>query len=191
MKYKMILMGASVGGYKAVSAVLSPLPGDFAIPIVVIHHQRADSDDYIIQALDKTCPLKVKFAEDKEMPQPANVYLAPPDYHLVFEKNGQFSLSHSEPVNHSRPSIDVTFISAAKVFGAQAVGVIMTGANHDGAEGLRLIGEYGGLTIVQNPKTAVSATMPIAALAKTHVDHIIRLDQIGPFLWDIQLKDCC
>ncbi len=188
MTYRIIVIGTSTGGFKALQAVLSPLPADFGIPIAVVRHQQATADDIIVRLLDRACHLKVKFAESKEKIRPGTVYLAPPDRHLLFEDDRTFSLSRGARVNYSRPAIDVLFGSAADAYGSAVIGIVLTGANNDGAEGLHRIRERSGLTIVQDPKTAESRAMPEAAIAATHVAHIIRLDQIGPFLWDLQRK---
>ena len=120
-------------------------------------------------------------ADDKQWIKPKTVYLAPADYHLLVEK-GEFSLSVDEAVSHSRPSIDVLFESAADAYGPSLIGVILTGANNDGASGVRRIKSRGGLVVAQDPKTAEAPSMPEAAIATGAVDQILPLDQIGPFL---------
>src|SRR5690606_35205527 len=119
---------------------------------------------YWIDILDSMCFLRVKEADEKEKIKPGCVYIAPPNYHLLIEKNETFSLSIDEKVNYARPSIDVLFDSAAYVYYDQLIGVVMTGANHDGAMGLKKIKENGGMTIVQDPETAISRFMPEAAI---------------------------
>ena len=150
--------------------------------MAVVRHQIASTDNYVVESLNESSSLMVKFAEDFEKPRPGYVYLAPPDRHLLFNLDATFSLSRGAKVNYSRPSIDVLFKSTYELFGPFAVGIILTGANNDGAEGLRGISERGGLTIVQDPQTAEEKTMPLAAISTAKVDHITRLDQIGPFL---------
>jgi two-component system, chemotaxis family, protein-glutamate methylesterase/glutaminase len=128
------------------------------------------------------CALRVKEANEKEPIQAGVIYLAPPNYHLLIENDRTFSLSIDERVNYARPSIDMLFETAAQVYGPQTVGIILTGANNDGANGLRLIKERGGLAIVQDPRTAESTFMPQAALEATPVDHLLSIPEMGKLL---------
>jgi two-component system chemotaxis response regulator CheB len=139
------------------------LPATLAIPIVVVQHRHRQSDHLLTTLLQDETSLCVCEVEDKAPMIGGNVYVAPADYHLLVEP-GFFSLSMDEPVRFSRPSIDVTFHSAADAYGARTVGVVLTGANADGAQGLRRIVSRGGLGLVQLPATAESPTMPQAAL---------------------------
>jgi two-component system chemotaxis response regulator CheB len=122
--------------------------------------------------------LPVKEAEDKEPIQPGTVYFAPPDYHLLIDRGPAFALSSDEPVHFSRPSIDVLFDSAADIYGERLIGVILTGANQDGAEGLAAIGHAGGRTVVQDPVSAAVAYLPEAALQEGPVDFVLSLAQL-------------
>ena len=140
------------------------------------------SDTFLSEYLNQVSAISVKEAEDKETLQPGTAYLAPAGYHLLIEPNRSFSLSVDEKVNYSRTAIDPLFESAADVFGAKLIGILLTGANHDGAQGLKIIKQRGGMTIVQNPKTAESPSMPKAALNATQVDHVLDLEQILPLL---------
>lgn len=187
-RIEMIVMGASSGASTALRAVLAPLPSDFDIPIVIVRHQPPDANDYIIRHLENTCSLPIRFAEEAQYPVGGRIYLAPPGRHVQITPTGCFELLATPEVNFCRPSVDVLFASAATYFGPHLAGVVLTGANADGAAGLKTIKQRGGLTIVQNPKSAEAAAMPKAAIASTPVDYIIWLDQIGPFLWDIQQK---
>ena len=180
-----IVMGVSAGGLQALSTIVPALPADFPVPIVIVQHLPSTSDDYLPRSLNEKCRIAVKQADDKETPEPGVVYIAPPNYHLLVELDGTFSLSIDERVNYSRPSIDVLFETAADVFGGRAVGVILTGASSDGSRGLRRIKESGGLTIVQDPESAQAEIMPRAALAETEVDWIVPLEEIGPILCQI------
>ncbi len=161
--YSIVVVGASWGGLAALSALVGSLPPDFALPIAVVQHRSKDAESLLAVLLQDHTPLRVAEADDKEPIRPGHVYLAPADYHLMVDGD-HFSLTTDPPVRYSRPSIDVTFVSAADSCGAGAVGVVLTGANEDGAEGLRRIDARGGHAIVQSPETAEIATMPRAAL---------------------------
>jgi two-component system chemotaxis response regulator CheB len=126
--------------------------------------------------------VEVKEAEDKEPARPGVVYFAPSDYHLLIEADGSLSLSSDEPVNHSRPSIDVLFETSADAYGSALVGVILTGANHDGARGLRAVVEAGGVGVVEHPGGAYAPTMPAAALAACPSARTMKLDAVASYL---------
>ena len=127
----------------------------------------------------------VKEVEDGEPIQPGYVYLSPPNYHLMAERKQTLSLSTDSPVNFSRPSIDVLFESASRVYEDKLIGILLTGANKDGSKGLACIHEQGGLTIVQDPNTAESPFMPLAAIEAVKVDYILPEEKIGTLLKDI------
>ncbi len=186
MNNGVVVIGVSTGGFHALHTVLAPLPRDFSLPIAVVQHQHPKADDYLVRSLREKCNLGIKYPENGEMPKSGMVYMVPPDRHLRFTDGPSLMLSDDAPVNYSRPSIDVLFLSAAAVYGAAAIGVVLTGANRDGAEGLREIKARGGLAIVQDPETAAVAIMPKAAIAATEIDYVVRPDQIGPVLWDIE-----
>jgi len=177
-KYDLIVMGGSSGGIEAILGIIEQLPPDFAIPIVIVMHQTRNSKSSLAEVIQSRTRLKVREPEDKEKIQPKHIYVAPPNYHLMMEQGGTFSYSYSELVNYSRPSIDVLFESAADAYGKKLIGVLLTGSNADGANGIKMISERGGLTIVQNPKTAESPVMPQAAISATQVDHILDLNTI-------------
>ena len=143
---------------------------------------REDSDGLMTQHLNSLSAVLVKEAEDKEPIQPGILYIAPPGYHLLIEENRSFSLSVDPKVNYTRPSIDVLFDSAADVYEDRVIGVILTGANSDGSRGLGRIKERGGLAIAQDPASAEAAYMPGAAINTNHIDHFLKLQEIGPFL---------
>ena len=180
--YRAMVIGVSAGGFKALSVVLPQLQRELPLPVLIVQHLSPVSDTYLVDHLRKRCAVKVKLAEDKEPAEAGVVYLAPPDYHLLIEADYSLALSLENRVNYSRPSIDVLFASAAEVFLEGLIGVVMTGANADGAEGLARIQECGGLTVVQAPETAEVNIMPLAALEAVAVDHIVPLDQLGRFL---------
>lgn len=181
-KYKLIVMGGSAGGFMAYSEIFQSLPAEFGIPIVAVQHMSANSHGLTAKLLNEKCQIKVKEAEDKELIEPQHIYLAPPNYHLYVESKGQLSLSVDGKENHSRPSIDVLFESAADFYGSGLIGVLLTGSNSDGALGLKYIKEKGGLVLVQNPLTALSSTMPKAALEMVSADFILDLKDIPSFL---------
>jgi two-component system chemotaxis response regulator CheB len=165
----------------ALETILASLPGDFCVPIVVAQHRHKRSNEGLPAHLRRVTHLPVVDADDKQWIQPGHVYLAPADYHLLVEK-GELSLSVDEAVRYSRPSIDVLFESAADAYGAALVGVVLTGANEDGARGAKRIKRLGGVVIVQDPKTAEAATMPQAAIDSVGVDQILPLDKIASAL---------
>jgi len=169
----------------ALSTIIPTLPSSFPIPIVVIQHISPHSDNYTIRYLDSISNIHVKEVDEKEKISPGKVYMAPPDYHVLIEEDETFSLSVEDRINYARPSIDVFFESAAEVYGARLVGIILTGANNDGSKGLKKIKEEGGLVIVQDPNTAEVDGMPRSALETTTADYILSLEEIGPFLVEL------
>ncbi len=175
-------MGVSAGGMHALSTILPSLPADLPAPIIIVQHEHPHADDFLARHLDATCLLKVKQADEKEAILPGVVYVAPPNYHLLVEDDKTFSLSTDQPVHHARPSIDVLFQTAADAYGSGLVGVILTGASADGSLGLKLIRERGGLAIVQDPNSSEAAVMPRAAISMAGADHVLALEDIGPFL---------
>ncbi|WP_144098212.1 chemotaxis protein CheB [Croceicoccus sediminis] len=182
MTLQAVVIGASAGGVQALSQVLPALPADFPVPIMVVVHIPPRRDNALVDLFARKCRLAVKEAEDKEPIASGTIYFAPPDYHLLVETGGTFALSSDETVNHSRPAIDVLFESAADAYGPGLVGIVMTGANHDGAQGLRALCAAGGQGIVQAPATAEVATMPEAALAACPAARAMTLEEIEPAL---------
>jgi two-component system chemotaxis response regulator CheB len=158
-----VVIGASVGAIEALSVILPTLPKDYPLPVFIVVHVPADSRSMIAELFTERCRIIVKEAEDKEVIRGGTVYFAPPDYHLLIEPDFTLSLSNDEPVRYSRPAIDVLFESAADAYGDSLTGVILTGANSDGARGLRAVSESGGCALVQHPHTAVGVAMPTAA----------------------------
>jgi len=183
--YDWILIGTSAGGFEALKVALSTLPEDFNIPILIVRHQSESSSIAVDELLGKYFQLKTEIAKSGEKPQPGCIYLAPPNQHLLIDRNGLMQLSDSEKVCYSRPSIDVLFESAAKVKNHHAVALVMTGANNDGAAGLAKIHEAGGLALVQNPESSKVDVMPKAALKAVPQAEQIWGDQIGPYFWDL------
>jgi len=161
---KAVVIGASAGALDALTNVLKDLPSDFALPILVVTHLPPDRNSILAELIAAHCKIPVTEAEDKEPIERGHVYFAPPDYHLLVETDGRLSLSNEEPVHFSRPSVDVLFESAADAYGEGLIGIILTGANEDGARGLRAIATAGGAALVQNPEGAYAKEMPLAAL---------------------------
>jgi two-component system chemotaxis response regulator CheB len=179
-----IACGGSAGGLAALSTVLESLPQGFAPPILVVLHRPAVGGENLPRLLRRHCVLDVKEAEDKESLRSGRVYLAPPDYHLLVEYDRTLSLSVEEKVCYARPSIDVLFETAAEVFGAGLVGLLLSGANHDGRAGLQRIRELGGVTAVQEPSTASSSQMPQSAIDAGVVEHVLGLAALGRLVVD-------
>ena len=178
---EIVAIGASWGGLSAIERVLEPLPAGFGAAIVIAQHRQGDGDGRLAGLLAGHCVLDVREADDKAALEPGTVLLAPPDYHLLVEP-GAVALSVDEPVNYSRPSIDVLFVSAADAYGERAAGVVLTGANGDGATGLARIVARGGVAIVQDPETAERREMPDAALWSTPEAQVVALERIGELL---------
>jgi two-component system chemotaxis response regulator CheB len=175
-----VVIGASWGGLHAIGTVLGGLPAAFPAAIVVVQH-RGQEDGMLAELLDRVCPLAVREAEDKDALGPGSVLVAPPGYHVLVEADG-VALSVDEPVAFSRPSIDVLLSSAAVSHRERTVGVVLTGANGDGAIGLRDIRRCGGVAIVQDPADAERPEMPRAALAACPGAQVRPLDAIAPEL---------
>lgn len=178
----LVVIGASAGAVQALLALLPALPASFPLPVLVVVHVPPDRDNVLVPLLQAKCQLTVKEAEDKEPLVGGVVYFAPSDYHLLVESGRTLALSSDEPVNYSRPSIDVLFESAADAFGGGVVGVVMTGANHDGAAGLRAVSDVGGVTIVQDRAEAYATAMPDAALEACPAASTMTLDAIASYL---------
>lgn len=181
MAFELVVVGTSLGGLRALEVLLAGLPKNFPVSVAVVQHRHKNSDDTLLKVLQQYSALPLKDAEDKEVIVPGQVYLAPADYHLLVEA-GNFALSTEAPVSYARPSIDVLFESAADTYAAKVIGVILTGANHDGAQGVAKIKACGGLVVVQEPTTAESRTMPEAAIAAVAVNWILTLSEIAPLL---------
>ena len=177
-----VVIGASAGGIHALNTVLSVLPADFRLPILIVQHLHPDSDSYLVQILAEHCALPVKQADEKELIQAGTVYIAPPNYHLLVEEDKTLSLSIDPRVNFSRPSVDVLFETAAQSYRGQLIGVVLTGANRDGCEGVAMIKQLGGCVLVQDPSTAEASAMPEAAIQAVTVDQVLPLEQLGAAL---------
>ena len=186
-KYQAIAVGASAGGLYALSFLFEQLPADYPIPVIVIQHRAKDQKELLEEVLQHKCKITIKQADEKEKIKSGFVYIAPPGYHLLVEQDQTFSLSSDEPVSLSKPSIDVLFESAAEVFREKLVGLILTGANNDGATGISIIKKYGGLTVAQYPQEAQYPQMPLAAINSGGVENILTLKEIQTFLYQLSL----
>lgn len=180
--YEAIVVGASTGGMETLRVLLSSIGKDFRLPIIIVQHLSRHSGEFLIEYLARHSDIEVRQAKSRELIESGKAYLAPANYHLLIESDLSFSLSLEGPVNFSRPSIDVLFESASDVFREKLIGVIMTGANADGSQGLCKIKNRGGFTIVENPETAVAETMPQSAVTAANPDRILVATEIGPFL---------
>jgi two-component system chemotaxis response regulator CheB len=184
MLYSIVAIGTSWGGLMAMSKLLSELPAEFPIPIVIVQHRSKDSDKLLSQLLQDATPLTVCEIEDKDLLEPGKVHVAPADYHVMIER-GYVSLTVEEPVRYSRPSIDVMFTSAGDAYGKEAIGVVLTGANEDGSRGLAHIVRRGGKALIQSPKTAEIPIMPEAAVRAVPTAEVLPLPQIGKRLVEL------
>ncbi|QPK62623.1 chemotaxis-specific protein-glutamate methyltransferase CheB [Methylomonas sp. LL1] len=179
---KLIAIGASTGGPQALRTILSTLPASFAAPVACVQHIGNDFLADLVLWLAEACPLPVRKASQGEIPRNGVVYFAPEDTHLEFDQHGRFTLSDSAAYDGHRPSATVTLRSAARHFGANAVGVLLTGMGRDGAEGMAEIALAGGVTIAQDEASSVVYGMPRAAAALGAVRHVLPLNQIAPAL---------
>jgi two-component system chemotaxis response regulator CheB len=187
MPYSVVAVGTSWGGLAALTKLLGDLPADFGIPMVLVQHRSKDSERLLVQLLQDATDLKVCEIEDKDPLMPATVHVAPANYHVMIE-NGYASLTIEEPIRFSRPSIDVMFSSAADTYGSAAIGVVLTGANEDGARGLAHIVKRGGRALVQDPKTAEIPIMPQAAIRAVPSCQILPLERLAPRLIELSLE---
>ena len=181
-KGNLVVIGGSSGSLQVIIYVLGRLPNDYPIPVLLIIHRAYSIDSMLLDLLVLKSNIKVCEVEEKEKIVPSCVYLAPADYHVLIEKNETFTLDYSEKLNFSRPSIDVSFISAAEAYGKNLTGILLSGANEDGAEGLKEIKEQGGHTIIQHPDEAVVNYMPLQASYKSEIDEVLDSEGIARYL---------
>ncbi|MFA6153513.1 chemotaxis protein CheB [Mesorhizobium sp.] len=180
-----IVIGASAGALDALSAILPALPEGFRLPVIVVVHVPPDKRSMLAELFQAKCRVSVREAEDKEPIVGGTVYFAPPDYHLLVEADRYLSLSSDEPVLFSRPSIDVLFETAADAYGPALMAIVLTGANHDGAKGMRAVVEAGGSAIVQSPKGAFASAMPEAAIEMCPSASVLSLSAIAAYLQEV------
>ncbi|HEV2800913.1 MAG TPA: chemotaxis protein CheB [Pyrinomonadaceae bacterium] len=187
MTFEIVVVGTSFGGLKALQTLLPALAPNFPLPVVVVQH-RGKETDTLCEFLQRHSALPLTEPNDKDAIAPGRVYLAPRDYHLLVERDG-FALSTEAPVAYARPSVNVLFESAAEVYREHTVGVVLTGANADGARGLAKIKAYGGMCVVEDPASAESKGMPRAAVAAVKADAVLPLASVAPFLNQLCLHE--
>ena len=182
--FHMIAVGTSLGGFEALKTMLGGLPEDFPAAIAVVQHRSGQDSEGMLGLMEPYVRLPLVEVEDKEEIRGGYVYVCPPNYHLVAERD-YFALSADSPVLHARPSIDVLFESVAESFGERAIGVLLTGMSRDGTAGLAKIKEFGGFAVVQDPASAEGQTMPESAIASVAIDKVLPLAEIAPFLVEL------
>jgi len=187
-KYKAVVIGVSAGGMAALSELFPKIPSNFPIPIFVVQHIHKSQSGYLITYYNGLSNLSVKEAKDKEKAVPGKIYFASPDYHMLIEEDETFSISTDEKVNYSRPSIDVLFESAADVYKDSLIGIILTGANNDGSEGIRKIKQNGGYTIAQDPQEAEFLVMPKSAIDTSKIDEVLTLKEMSVFINNLSMS---
>jgi two-component system chemotaxis response regulator CheB len=180
--YKAVIIGGSAGSFQVLTRILNSLPKTFNLPVLLCMHRLKHVRSGFLEALTIKSSLPVIEPNDKEQIKPGKIYLAPANYHMFIEMGNRIALSTEDPVNHSRPSIDLSFITASQAFRDKLVGIILSGANSDGAIGLQKIKELNGLTIVQDPNDCQVRTMTESAMKLTKVDHVFTTDEIIKFL---------
>lgn len=181
-KYKAIVIGGSAGSFPVITKILSELPEDFDIPIIMAMHRLKHIRHGFIEALSIKSTKHIIEPVDKESIKKGVIYLAPANYHMCVELGNFISLSTEPMINNSRPAIDLTFETASYNYKDKIVGIILSGANKDGAHGLKKVKDRGGLTIIQDPSECVIDTMPTAAQNVTEIDYILKTDEIIDFL---------
>jgi two-component system chemotaxis response regulator CheB len=174
-----VVIGASAGGLEGLSVLLPELPATLRVPVFIVMHLPREHRSLLSEIFARKCAVRVSEAEDKAPVGPGCVYFAPPDYHLLLDEGPRLALSVDEPVHFSRPSIDVLFESAADLYREHLLGIILTGANQDGADGLAAVREAGGITVVQQPDGTYESHMPAAALKLGPVDYVLPLNGIA------------
>jgi two-component system chemotaxis response regulator CheB len=179
MRAEAVVIGASAGALEALSLILPSLPAQYGLPVMIVVHIPPDRKSILAELFREKCAIRVVEAEDKEPICGGTAYFAPPDYHLLVEKDKSLSLSNDEPVLYSRPSVDVLFESAADAYGPGLIAIILTGANADGAQGLKAVVEAGGTAMIQRPDDAHAAAMPQAAMALCPTACVLPLDEIA------------
>jgi two-component system chemotaxis response regulator CheB len=186
---ELVVIGASAGALQALSVIVPALPEDFAPAAALVVHLPPRGPSLLVSLLARRANIRTVEVEDKLPIDGGTLYIAPPDYHVLVESDGRFTLNVDDPVNYSRPSIDVLFESAAAAFGDRLLGIVLTGANADGAFGLKCIRDAGGYTVVQDPTTAVVGEMPRAAIARANPHEVLDLNRIASLLRSLPRKE--
>ena len=181
-KPKIVLIGGSAGSLKVLLTFLPDLKKDLSFPIVIVLHRKSSSDSVLVELLKTKTPLTVVEPEEKTALENAKIYLAPPDYHLLIEKDHSISLDFSEKLNFSRPSIDISFISASEIYHDKVMAILLSGANADGVAGLKYIKANNGMAVVQKPETAEVDYMPLKAVERVELDFILDPREMADFI---------
>jgi len=184
--YKAVIIGGSAGSFQVITRILHSLPPTFPLPVLLSLHRLKHVRSGFVEALSIKSGIPVLEPADKDQIKPGRAYLAPANYHMFIELGNKIALSTEEPVNHSRPSIDLSFVTAAQAYRDKLVGIILSGANRDGAYGLKKVKDLGGLTIVQDPLECQVKTMTEASMKLTKVDHVYSTNEIIKFLQSIK-----
>ncbi|GAB3506808.1 chemotaxis protein CheB [Spirosoma knui] len=179
---QVVVIGGSTGSIEVLLKLLPALPSPLPVAIIVVVHRKNTADSTLATLLATKTAIPLKEVDDKDPVTPGTIYLAPADYHLLIEPNGLLTLDDSEKIHYSRPSIDVTFESAADVYGRGLVGVLLSGANADGVSGLHAIKRAGGQIIAQDPSTALAGFMPQQAIRQLPIDHVFTVDELIRFM---------
>ena len=180
--FSAVVMGASAGGFEAMTEIFSILPSGFRLPILIVQHLHNTDNGRFAEHLSRISSLPVIEPCDKELVKEGCIYTAPANYHMSVERNFSISLSVDEKVNWSRPSIDVLFESAARAWGRRLIAVILSGANFDGSKGMLTIKEFGGFLIAQDPETAEQSAMPKSAIKLAGTETVLSPSEIGKYL---------
>lgn len=178
MSHRLVVIGASLGGVRALRIALGPLSPRIPVPVLFVQHRRGGFEDRLPALLEEHIALPIREVESHQDLVPGNLFIAPPDYHVLLDGN-RVELSMEEPVHHARPSLDVTFESAAEAYGSGLLAILLTSATEDGADGLALARQAGALTIVQDPETAESDVAPRAALDRDGEHRVLRPDEMA------------
>ncbi len=184
--FKAVIIGGSAGSFRVITRILQSLPKNYPLPILLNLHRLKHVRSGFMEALSIKSNIPIIEPYDKDSIKPGYAYLAPSNYHMYIELNKKIALSTEEPVNHSRPSIDLSFETAAQTYNRKLLGIILSGANRDGAYGLKKLKDHGGTAIVQDPKECEVGTMTEAALRLTEVDYVYTSDKIIDYLLNLK-----
>jgi two-component system chemotaxis response regulator CheB len=179
---RLLVIGGSAGSLQVILSLLTAIGEDFPMPVLIVLHRNGGFESSLEDLFSTRTQLLIREVEEKDQLRTGTIYLCPADYHVLLEKDQSFSLDYSERVHFSRPSIDVTFRSAADVFGPGVISLLLSGGNADGAEGMQYVKERGGLTVVQDPSTADVPYMPQQVITRMKVDFIVPADEIPGFV---------
>lgn len=185
LRHEVLLVGSSWGGVEALTQLVSDLPADFPLAVIVVQHQHPHARGALASILSRISAMPVREVEDKDEMSAGTIYLAPANYHLLLERDRTFSLSLDAPVLFCRPALNMTFASVADAVSGRCMGLVLTGANEDGAEGIRRIRDAGGYTMAQEPSTAIAPAMPQAAIDTGCIDQILRLEEVVPHVLQV------